>query len=188
MPGKAFPKSQSYIIMDTGSLNSLILSDLLLTQNAEIWPAPYNLLHMDQSFLWYKHKLSLIKTFVSPGKFTDSGFQLFSFLFLLNKILRMSLQWFHFIMTFFGEPLEGKRWQSSTKAESIGTSVSSKISETFGSRPLSVTPTGITKISRHSLLEYYSLAASSPAHLFATRGKRKTGPGTLQTRDQNLLK
>ena len=29
---------------------------------------------------------------------------------------------------------------------------------------------------------------SSPAHLFAIRGKRKRGPGTLQTRDQNLPK
>ena len=29
-------------------------------------------------------------------------------------------------------------------------------------------------------------SSSSPAHLFAIRGKRKRGPGTLQTRDQNL--
>ena len=29
---------------------------------------------------------------------------------------------------------------------------------------------------------------SSPAHLFVIRGKRKRGPGTLQTRDQNLPK
>ena len=29
-------------------------------------------------------------------------------------------------------------------------------------------------------------APSSPAHLFAIRGRRKRGPGTLQTRDQNL--
>ena len=31
-------------------------------------------------------------------------------------------------------------------------------------------------------------AASSPVHLFAIRGRRKRGPGTLQTRDQNLPK
>ena len=30
--------------------------------------------------------------------------------------------------------------------------------------------------------------SSSPAHLFAIRGRRKRGPGTLQTRDQNLPK
>ena len=29
---------------------------------------------------------------------------------------------------------------------------------------------------------------SSPAHLFAIRGRPKRGPGTLQTRDQNLPK
>ena len=29
-------------------------------------------------------------------------------------------------------------------------------------------------------------ATSSPAHIFAIRGRRKIGPGTLQTRDQNL--
>ena len=32
------------------------------------------------------------------------------------------------------------------------------------------------------------LPTSSLAHLFAIRGKRKRGPGTLQTRDQNLPK
>ena len=32
----------------------------------------------------------------------------------------------------------------------------------------------------------YGLSISSPAHLFAIRGKRKRGPGALQTRDQNL--
>ena len=31
-------------------------------------------------------------------------------------------------------------------------------------------------------------ASSSPAHLFAIRERRKRGPGTLQTRDQNLPK
>ena len=50
----------------------------------------------------------------------------------------MSLPRFNFIMTFFGEPLKGKRWQSSSK-------VSSKIPETFDS-----------KISRYSLLDYCS--------------------------------
>ena len=32
------------------------------------------------------------------------------------------------------------------------------------------------------------LSTSSPAHLFAIRGRRKRGPGTLQTRDENLPK
>ena len=63
--------------MDTDSLDILILSDPFLTQNAEMWPAPHNLLHLDHSFLCYKHKLSLMKTFVSPGKFTNSGFKFF---------------------------------------------------------------------------------------------------------------
>ena len=34
----------------------------------------------------------------------------------------------------------------------------------------------------------YELPTLSPAHLFPIRGKRKRGPGTLQTRDQNLPK
>ena len=29
-------------------------------------------------------------------------------------------------------------------------------------------------------------STSSPAHLFAKRGRRKRGPGTLHTREQNL--
>ena len=64
----------------------------------------------------------------TPGKFTDSGFKFVS-LFLFNKILRMSLGGFNFMMTFFGEFLEDKQWQSSTKQGSIGKSVSSKISK-----------------------------------------------------------
>ena len=64
----------------------------------------------------------------TPGKFTDSGFKFVS-LFLFNKILLMSLGWFNFMMTFFGESLDGKRWQSSTKQGSIGMSVSSEISK-----------------------------------------------------------
>ena len=32
------------------------------------------------------------------------------------------------------------------------------------------------------------VATSSSAHLFAIRGRQKRGPGTLQTRDQNLPK
>ena len=31
-------------------------------------------------------------------------------------------------------------------------------------------------------------STSSPAHLFAISGRRKRGPGTLKTRDQNLPK
>ena len=34
----------------------------------------------------------------------------------------------------------------------------------------------------------YISSTSSPAHLFSIRGRRKRGPGTLQTRDQNLPK
>ena len=35
---------------------------------------------------------------------------------------------------------------------------------------------------------FFNIPTSSPKHLFAIRGKRKRGPGTLQTRDQNLPK
>ena len=106
--------------MDTGSLDSVILSDPFLNQNAEMWQAHCNLLYLDQSFLWYKHKLSLMKTIVSLGKYTDSGFRFLS-LFLFNKIPRMSLRRVNLIMTFFGESLEGKRWQSLTKVGLVGT-------------------------------------------------------------------
>ena len=135
----------------------MILRDPLLTQNAEMRPAPHNFLHLDNSFLCDKHKLSLMKTFVSPGKFTDSGFRFFT-LFLFNKILWISLRRFNFMMTFFGEPLESKRWQASTKLGTTGTSIYSKISKTFNSRPLSTMLSGILKISRHSPLDYCSLA------------------------------
>ena len=67
-------------------------------------------------------------------------------------------------MTFFGEPLEGKRRQSSIKVGSIGTSISSKVSKTFDSRPLSAEFAGIPKISRHSLLEFCSLAPTFDCH------------------------
>ena len=36
--------------MDTDSLESLILSNSLLNQNAEMWPAPYNFLHLEHIF------------------------------------------------------------------------------------------------------------------------------------------
>ena len=36
--------------------------------------------------------------------------------------------------------------------------------------------------------QYVYCPSSSPAHLFTVRGRRKRGPGTLQTRDQNLPK
>ena len=77
---------------------------------------------------------------------------------LFDKILWMSLRRFNLTMTFFDEPLEGKRWQSSTKVGSIVTSVSSKISKTFDSRSLSAPLAGIPESSRHSLLEYCLLA------------------------------
>ena len=51
------------------------------------------------------------KTFVSPGKFTASGLKVFSSIQQIwFKILQMFLRRFNFMMTFFGEPLEGKRW------------------------------------------------------------------------------
>ena len=37
--------------MDTDPLDSLILSERFLTQNAEMWQALHNLLHLDLSFL-----------------------------------------------------------------------------------------------------------------------------------------
>ena len=40
----------------------------------------------------------------------------------------------------------------------------------------------------YSHIKKYSPANSSPVHLVAIRGRRKRGPGTLQTRDQNLPK
>ena len=92
----------------------------------------------------------LMETFASPGKLTGSGFKFFS-LFLLSKIPRMSFRRFNFMMTFLGEPLEGTRWQSSTKLGSTETSVSSKISKTFDSGPLLTTLVGIAEISRHFL-------------------------------------
>ena len=79
-------------------------------------------------------------------------------LFLFDKILWMSLRRFNLTMTFFDESLGGKWWQSSTKVGLIGTSIPSKISKTFDSRFFSATLAAIHKISRHSLLEYCSLA------------------------------
>ena len=94
-----------------------------------------------------------MKTFVSPGKFTVFGFKFFS-LFLLNKILQMSLRRFNFMMTFFGKPLEGKRWESSNKLGSIGALISFKTSKTFDLRPLSARLAGIPEISIYSFQEH----------------------------------
>ena len=41
---------------------------------------------------------------------------------------------------------------------------------------------------KYEYLTKKDLATSSPAHLFAIRGRQKRSPGTLQTRDQNLPK
>ena len=79
-------------------------------------------------------------------------------LFLFNKILRKSLRQFNFMVTFFGKPLEGKRWGSSTKLGSLGTLISFKVLKTFDLRPLSARLAGIPKISIHSLQEYCWLA------------------------------
>ena len=43
-------------------------------------------------------------------------------------------------------------------------------------------------VSCNSQIVLYFYPTSSLAHLFAIRGRRKRGPGTLQTRDQNLPK
>ena len=51
LSGNNFSKSQSCVIMDTDSLESLILSDPFLTENEEMWPALHNLLHLGYSFL-----------------------------------------------------------------------------------------------------------------------------------------
>ena len=88
-----------------------------------------------------------MKTFVSPGKFTDSGFKFFS-LFLFNKILYMSLRRFNFMMTFFGKPLDG----------SIGTLIYFKTSKTFDLRPLSGKLAGIPEMSIYSLQGHCLLA------------------------------
>ena len=47
------------------------------------------------------------------------------------------------------------------------------------------------KLSKAQIIKHFvslKKSTSSPAHLFAIRGRRKRGPGTLQTRDQNLPK
>ena len=93
-----------------------------------------------------------MKQFVSPGRFTDSGFNFFS-LFVFNKILQVSLRRFNFIMTFFSQPLECKQWQSSNNLGSIVTSVFSKGFKNFDSRPLLATLTGTPKISRYFLFD-----------------------------------
>ena len=123
-------------------------------ENVTSTPQPFT---FGPQFLVLQTKNFIDENFVSLGKCTDSGFKFLSLL-LFGKILWISLQRFYLIMTFFGEPLEGKRWQSSTKVWSIGTSISSKISKSFDSRSLSATLAGIPKISRYSLLEYCSLA------------------------------
>ena len=97
-----------------------------------------------------------MKTFVSPGKFTVFGFKFFSLL-LFNKILQMSLR-FNFKMTFFGKPMEGKRWQSLIKLGSTGTLISFKTLETFELRSLLARLAGIPEISIYSLQEHYLLA------------------------------
>ena len=82
-----------------------------------------------RQFLVVQTQNFIYENFCFPGKCTDSGFKFLS-LFLYDKILWMNLRWFNFTMTFFDEPLEGKRWQSSTNVGSIRTSISSKISKT----------------------------------------------------------
>ena len=109
-------------------------------------------------FLVAQTQIFIDENFCFLGQVHRFRFLNFWVWFLFGKILWMSLRRFNLTMTFFDEPLEGKRWQSSTKAGSIGTSISSKISKTFDSRSLSATLAGISEISRHSLLECYSLA------------------------------
>ena len=102
-----------------------------------MWTKPQFLVVQAQTFI--------NESFCFPRQVHRFWFKILS-LFLFNKILRMSLRRFKLIMTFFGELLKGKRWQSSNKVGSIGTSISSKISKTFASRPLSVTLAGIPDI------------------------------------------
>ena len=69
-----------------------------------------------------------------------------------------SFQQLSFKITFLGEPLEGIRWQSSTKFVLTGAPIGSKTSSTFFSISLSPTSAGMPDTSRHSLLQYCSLA------------------------------
>ena len=57
LPGKSFSKSQSRVIMDTDSVDSLIVNDPFLIQNSEMWPAPCNRLHLDQKVFYKKGAL-----------------------------------------------------------------------------------------------------------------------------------
>ena len=116
--------------MNADSLDSLIPSNPMLAQNAEMLSAPHKLLHLDHSFLQHKHKLSLMKTFVSKGMLADSGFKFFVW-FLFSKILQMSLRQFNFMMTSSGVPFEGEQLQSSTKLGSIGTSLFVSVALSF---------------------------------------------------------
>ena len=67
----------------------------------------------------------------------------------------MSLRRFNFKMTFFGKPMEGKRWQSLIKLGSIGTLISFKTLETFELRSLLARLAGIPEISIYSLQEHF---------------------------------
>ena len=92
-----------------------------------------------------------MKTFVSPGKFTGSGFKFFSV--FVPQDSTNALRRFNF-MTFFGKPLEGKRCESSNKLGSIGVLISFKTSKTFDLRPLSARLAGIPEISIYSFQEH----------------------------------
>ena len=62
------------------------------------------------------------------------------------------------MMTFFGKPLEGKRWQSLIKLGSIGMLISFKTLKTFDLRSLSVRLAGTPEISIYSFQEHRLLA------------------------------
>ena len=79
-------------------------------------------------------------------------------IFLFSNTNLESFQQLTFKITILGESLEGARWQSSVKSVLTGAAIASKISSTFFSTSLSPTLAGMPDISRHSLLEYCSLA------------------------------
>ena len=87
MSGNSFSKSQSCVIMDTDSLESLILSDPFFADptrgNVTSTPRPFT---FGPQFLVAQTQTFIDENLVSPGKYTDSGFKFLS-LFLFGKIL-----------------------------------------------------------------------------------------------------
>ena len=124
-------------------------------------PKRVNVISTPQTFIFGPQFLVIqTQTFINenfcfPGQVQRFRFLILS-LFLFEKILWMSLRRFNLTMTFFDEPLEGKRWQSSTKVGSIGTSVSFYDFQDFWFKVFVTNTCRNTR--NYSLLEYYSLA------------------------------